>query len=290
MKGILLIALGHPNYGNMALNLAISLKNLSPEIPIALVYTESSISKLKHRPIEKYFDKLIPAPPCSYTCRGHTEYLKAKTWMYRLSPWDKTLFLDVDMIWLNNKPVSQLFNELEGVPFTFSNRGYLDMEKAEENDAYSYWCNVNEVKQVYGIQTGKYYSLQSELVYFEKSEENKAYFERAINIYDEPGVKAFNFANGIPDELAFSIACILENRYPHTTPFVPVYWEWAEKDYKLPFMVKDFYGYSAGGATFKNIVKGHYDTLARWHFQKAGQQYPYLLTTKRSYLPERVNS
>ena len=72
-KGIVIIALGYPLYGNAAFNLALSLKNTSPEIPIALVYEPNAISKLSSRELT-YFDEFIKLDEKFYTINGSKQY------------------------------------------------------------------------------------------------------------------------------------------------------------------------------------------------------------------------
>ncbi len=294
-KGVLLIALGHSNYGRMALNLAASLKTTDPNVQIALAFAGQSLNDIGHYPIGDYFDHFIPVGPECYTRKEKTEWIKAKTFMYDLSPFDETIFLDVDMLWHPQMPISNLFTQLganKKLNLTFQNRGFLDLSKKDLPKDYSMWADVNEVKRAYGIKKGKYYQLHSEFVYFRKCDEVKKYFDDAKDIYDNLMVESFVFGGGIPDELPFGISMMLNNMYPHETPFTPVYWEVTEKRamQRTPAkLYSEFYAYSCGGSFHSKTMKQFYNNLAKFYFNKAGLQYPYYLTNKRDYLPERTN-
>ncbi len=291
-RGILLIALGHPNYGRMALNLAVSLKVTDPDVKIALAFAGESLEHIQQYPIIEYFDRLIPVSPEAYTRDGKTEWIKAKTWMYELSPWDETLFLDVDMIWHPVIKASEVFDWFKKVDVTFQNRGYLDLSGKNLDPKYSMWADVNQVKAAYGFKKGKYYQLHSEFVFFRKGEKVKQLFDDARHEYDNLKVDSFVFGGAIPDELPFGIAMIKNNLYPHKANFTPVYWEVTEKQnlHREPKrLYQEFVAYSTGGSFHKSTMKDFYNTLAQFYFNKAGLQYPYKLTDKRAYLPERQN-
>lgn len=291
-EGVLLIALGHSNYGRMAFNLAVSIKAGNPDAQIAIAFAGSALDDLQHYPITKYFDHFIPVPREAYTRAGKTEYIKSKTWMYELSPFDATLFLDVDMLWHPGQKVSDVFKMLTKVKVTFQNRGFLNLAPAILPKDYSMWADVNEIKQAYGFKKGKYYQLHSEFVFFRKCDEVKKFFDDAREIYDHLKVKSFVFGGAIPDELPFGIAMIKNNCYPHKDNFVPVYWEVTEKQNlqrKLERLYSEFYAYSTGGSFHTKTMKSFYNNLAKFFFNREGLQYPYFLQNKREYLPERSN-
>jgi len=291
-KGILLIACGHPNYGSMALNLAVSLKVTDPDVKIALAFAGESLNHIQQYPLLDYFDKMIPVQPEAYTRNDNVEWIKAKTFMYDLSPWDETIFLDVDMIWHPVQKATDVFAQFKKVNLTFQNRGFLDLSGDNLDPKYSMWADVNDVKALYRFKKGKYYQLHSEFVYFKKSEKVKTFFDTAKHEYDNLLVDNFVFGGGIPDELPFGIAMIKTGLYPHATPFTPVYWEVTEKRdmHRNPReLYETFVAYSTGGSFHADKMKQFYNTLAQFYFNKAGLQYPYKLTDKRAYLPERKN-
>jgi hypothetical protein len=284
-RGIFILALGHPNYSRMALNLAMSLKFSAPDVKITLGYEGESLSHIQG--LTGMFDKLIEVDKKYFTSRGNIEYIKAKTGIYDLSPYDETLFLDADMLWLPRKSVNKMFDELKDVDFTIQNRSNIDLAGNDLDRNYSFWCDVNELKEKYG--KGLYYQLSSEVIYFKKNKEVKKIFTDAQKLYDNLKIQNLSFAGGIPDELIFSISMIQNKKYPHQT-WIPVYWEQAEKrNLSAAPMYDQYYGYSAGGASSSTVMKNFYDNLAKFYANHFGIAHPYKLKDKRTYIPERTN-
>ena len=116
-KGIILIATGHAGYGRMAYNMAVTIKAVE-EIPIAVVCDDTALSHLTDDQ-KKIFDFLIPLPITYRTGFG------AKLHLDELTPFEKTMYVDVDMLWLGRKP-SELFTDLNGISFTAITEGNSD--------------------------------------------------------------------------------------------------------------------------------------------------------------------
>lgn len=281
--GIVILACGHPYYGNVATNLAMSLKSHS-NLPIHLVWHGKALAHVQDR--LKFFDSMSECPEEAYMKKGFIRYFKAKTFMYDLSPFDNTLFLDADIIWLN-RPVDEIINQLSDVDFTIQNRGFLDLKGSQKHKYF--WANYGEMQRKYsGVGTSRLYSLHSEFVWFKKTEENKKYFDRVKEIYENPPVHPEIFAGDVADELAFGIACIEQGKEPHQTPFVPVYWQQLDKNdgLEIPVIQKKYYGYSVGGNSHPRIVEEKYNILARAYASQNGLS-PQLLKKKKGLLPER---
>lgn len=290
-SGILIIAAGHPNYGRMAFNLAVSLKTADPTVEIALAMTSSALDHIDHYPIHQYFNHFITIPPDAITRGVATEFIKAKTWMYDLSPFDTTLFLDADMLWHPKHAPSKLLKEIKE-PLTFQNRGCLDISASVLDSKFSMWADVNEVKSKYKFTGGFYYQIHSECVIFKKSPKVKAFFDHAKQNYDTLKVKHFNFAGAIPDELPFAIAMLQTGMYPHKKNWTPIYWEVTEKKmlHNNPSrLYNDYYGYSTGGSFHNKSMKEFYNNLANYYFKKSNLHHPYMLQNKRDFIPERAN-
>ena len=82
MKGILLIAAGHPYYGKMAVNLALGLKNTQPDVNITLAYESTAISHLNAN--ERALFNLIEIPKEYYHRSGILkEYIKINAFTYK---------------------------------------------------------------------------------------------------------------------------------------------------------------------------------------------------------------
>lgn len=274
-KGILLIALGHRNYLHMAAALAASIQANDPSVQICLA-TDQVIA-YDHL---KLFHQHVLVDPSIYTVNGKPEYIKAKLHLYELSPFQQTIFLDVDQIVLSGRKLSEVFAELTGTPFTIANTGASD---------YSIWADVKEVKQLYGEKP--FWNFHSEFIYFEKSRVARTFFLRAQKAYTEAKVKsATRFAGGtMADELALAIASIRTGTAPHQEGWLPNYWHAREKVKGLfPYQIaKSYYTYSIGGPYTPHSVAQNYNNLAAYYYQKLGLQNPYTAKSKSGWLRER---
>lgn len=282
-KGILIVALGHPYYGRMALNLAMSLKFTS-KVPIALAYNQSAITHISGH-LDK-FDKLIEVPEKYFTKKSNVEYIKAKTHLYNLTPFTETLYLDADTLWLPKKSVDLVFKDLENENLVIQSRGsvMLDQENLKRK---SFWCDLKEYKEAYGGE--KFYSLSSEFIYFKKCKEVAKFFSDSVKIYDNLKISHTMFAGGIPDELIFNISMLQNKIVPTKEVYTPIYWEQAErKNMKPAQMHSEYFAYSVGGKLLSSTEKKFYDNLANFygtHFKV----HHFKIKDKMSYLPERTH-
>jgi hypothetical protein len=275
-KGILIQALGHTNYYQMAVVLAASIKSNEPDMPICLV-TDNTVL-IEHT---KLFDLVMFPSKKSITQRGKTELIKAKLFMYDFSPFDETIFLDVDQIVIEGRKLAPIFDELKDVSLTFANHGLDDK---------SVWCDIAEVHKLYGNKT--FWNIRSELVYFKKSKEVKKYFDTAKKVYEDNKItSATRFANAtMADELAFQCAAIITGMYPHQQHWSPDFWYSINERIanKYPYELDSSYiTYSIGGSITPNRIKNNYNTLAKHYFAKLNLFNPYQVVDKRNFLPER---
>jgi len=226
-KGVIIMAMGNPNWGKLAVNLAMSLRFTTPNIKITLAQCGNGASQIGEFG-KTLFDKIIPIKKEYYTKEGRTEYLKAKLAMYKLSPYDETIFLDADMVWCPKRSINDLFVELKDVEFTIANRGHMSLESEKINDDFGVWASPKKIKKAFKFTKGKYYNLSSEMVYFKKSKEVGKLFSDALKIYDKNNYTYKLFNGAQPDELPLIISMIKNDIYPHKDNYKPIYWESAE--------------------------------------------------------------
>ena len=279
-KGILLIAVGHENYTLMAANLAAGIKYNCPAMQIALATDQPIPEQFNH-----LFTDVIQVPEEYYTTNGITEYIKVKTHMYDLSPFDKTIFLDVDMAWINKRNPEDLFTILNGIDFTIANTGVAGQ---------SIWADIKEVKKAW--KTDKpFYNYHSEFVYFKKCARVKRYFDKVKAVFDKPRVKGTSFGGArIADELAFQIASMVTGIYPHKDNFLPTFW-WGRavgttQFYQYPYQFDDsFFGYSIGGKITPDWIAKNYNNLVGYYFKQAKLTNPWFAKDKQKFIKNRQN-
>lgn len=280
-QGVLLLALGNAFYGNYAVQLARSIKAASPNTSVSVAYSGNVLSHNRELP----FDHKIVVQNDYFITNGFPDYLKAKTHLYELSPYDKTIFIDADVIWCPNRPITELFEQLSEVDVTFSNKGRQKLSEARKG--FIHWANPEDIAKEYGSE-GWLYNVASEFIYFRKSKEVQEFFEVAQRAYLDPKIEYKKFAFHLPDELAFEIAMIHTGLYPHKEMFMPFYWEQYEKrGLKRHEIQAQYYGLSIGGNLLTEGEKQMYNELANIANSKFGISGYFDARSKMSWLIER---
>lgn len=291
-RGVLIIALGHPYYGQYAANLAMSLLHTAPDVKICLVHDSSSISHMRAEEFAM-FDKSVMCPDEYYHMHGMEQYIMSKLYINKLTPYDETLFLDADMIWHPKRSVTELMKSLSDLDFTMQNRGSQDLSQENIPEMASHWCNLNQLKADYNIKKGTWWHLSSEFIYFKKTKEVDAMFKDAQLHYKTIKTSHTQFADGIPDELCFSLAMLRHvNVVPHRLSYTPVFWNQAESNSRA-LQPRDlharYFAYSMGGANNPKHAKLYYDNLVQYYARHRGIQLPFKAKDKSSFVKGRNN-
>ena len=291
-RGILLICVGHPYYGKMAAALAATIRMVDNSISIHLAYSESSVKYLSRDELA-LFSSMDIIPNEYYVTKKGIQFIRTKMFMYELSPFDKTLFLDCDLLWLSKQP-QELFLELDGSPISYENYGFADLSTGNVQysskiiyDDMNLWAKIEDIRKAYSFDQGRYYHLQSEVFYFERGMSAKKYFKLALKIYDNIKVDYRKFAGGVPDELPFAIAAAQLDMFPHKDSFIPCGFKF-EKKYSILNQYRErYFLISMFGNNSMSYLTERYNILTMAAYHKLGLQHPYKWKNKRSFLKER---
>lgn len=283
-KGVVIFALGSVQYGRMAANLAASMRVSDKEVNIHLFYTPEAITHLtdKHKNL---FTSMQLVPKWAITKNGKVNYLKAKTCIYDLTPYDETIMIDADVLWFGKKTVSQCFAQMR-CDFTMQSRGFIDGEK--KIDKYTWWGDTNEMRKAYDI-TGKIHQLSSEFVYFKKTQKTKELFSMVREVYESPKVASnMTFMGDIPDELAYNIATSKLGIYPRKDIEVFIHWAYMDNNTGTwESVVQNYYGMSIGGNNISPRILARYHTLARGQARVLGLPFNFNVYPKRQWDSQR---
>lgn len=296
-KGILLIALGHANYGKQAAALAASIRVMDSQIPIVVFTDGTSLNHLREGE-RKLFTDIRILPGEYYQEGSRNNYFRPKIHLYDITPFEHTLFMDVDTCWMK-RPPSLLFKELEKVKFTGVNEGYWDVKTGSFNcnTNYTFWAEPADILEAYKdnkkFMGGKMHQIRTEFLYFKKCEANEKYFSLVKELYVKPGVKMELIGQRIPDEFAFNMASCLLAHYPHKSGYDPIYWDYTHAKRKLTRNEKlnNFYAYSIGGNVTSRPQREIYNAVVKQAYRNLGLLYPFQLsdiTDKKRALPERM--
>lgn len=187
MRGITLLAIGKPEYGNMAFNMALSIKYHS-DIPIKLVYEPSALSHLYdfHKSI---FDIMQPMEVEDYLINGQFNPGKAKLSIYKYLEFDSNIYLDVDGAAV--KSLDGLFDECEATGEYFLTQYLTHITGCKEEFKEMMWAYPKDIWERYGFDDNTSLpAINSSFIYVKKCKEAEDFFEKAN----------WNISNPIPYE------------------------------------------------------------------------------------------
>lgn len=283
-QGILIVAVGSPYYGRLAFNLAVSIKAVERDFPVVVLTDARAVSHLTENQ-QKVFDQVITDETIAELKAG------SKLQAYARSPFDQTLVIDADNLWLQNRTPSELFQELDGVKFTAITEGFYDIDNQDDQLSKNYplWADRDAIIAAYSLKSGKLYQWRSEVFYFERSEIARNIFKKAKAVFKDPKVDVTAWAGNIPDEFALNVAAAQLGVDPHVYNWQPVYWDRKHRGRVPPphEIARDYFIFSSGGNAASSSVVKTYNQIAAYSHKKLGQQFLFLLSPKRSVLTER---
>jgi hypothetical protein len=274
-QGIILLATGNPFYGRMAYNAVLSIKAIDKDFPIALISDTGALTHLSTTQRE-IFDIHIPA--------DGLESFGAKLHLDLLSPFEQTLYMDVDMAWFPKRSPRDLIRSLKEHDFASITEGHSD----DPHPKYYFWADLAEIRQVYPVD--KVYQWRSEVMYFTRSERVIAMFASAREIYANPGLNTIHrFGQHIPDELAINIATALHGIEPHEYKWTPAYWPrlHGESNGDLDGLYTKYYALSCGSNAVSPQTTRLYDRVIKAAAYKMGLQYLFPMINKKEVMKSR---
>jgi hypothetical protein len=275
LKGIVLIATGHPYYGRWAYNMALSLK-ANEDFPIALLYTSRAISHLTTDQL-RVFDNFVEVPTLMESTGTWTKLLAGE-----LSPWQETIILDVDAVFLNRKP-SDLFKEVSNVCFTAITEGC----ESDPSKNYNFWAEPKEIREKYKLKE-EVYQWRSEILYF--NDDGRKVLKRALEIVKEHKLtSATMHGERAPDELGLCISAAEYGLKPSIYKWSPSYWAALHNNIvpSLSDLHRKYFLLSCGNNFVPSSVLATYNQLMIAYCYKMNVPFLFPMESKRNFLKER---
>lgn len=305
-KGVVIIAGGSNYYGMCAANLAASIRYKDKNIPIT-IFTDGSALKDVGYPMLPSGLKadIVVMDEKFYTDpkTGKHNFYMAKSRLFDLTPYDYTLYLDADSMWLKKASIEEFFEQQGESVFNMANEGYVDIDSGQSHLSgfYTHWKDVSSLREIYGRQIAgkRLYQLRSELIYFKKCAETRKLFAAVRKVYDNPKTDSATIAGVLPDEYSFNLACAITGVYPATDKWYPMYWEYKNTvmfQLRLGLrplsdvqVVADFYAYSIGGNRLSEKQTMFYREKMKGFYSQQRFGEPFIIPNKRDVLPARKN-
>jgi hypothetical protein len=257
-KGILLIGLG-VEYTKLAYNLTKSIKKHNPDLPICC------LTDITNPELLDVFDKVIKPAPFHYLEDGIVfNPFKLKTYIYDYSPFQETIYLDVDAVCL--KDISSLFSN-----FKIQEVGRFSKETISESDCVWFKKDI-DIFSLYNLEND-YPEYNSSFVSFNKSSINESYFDLVKKMYSDRRFEFTAIGRCYPDEMAFGIASSKMEHYSDSISSpIAFWWYLKNKNASLSEVVDNYYFIGLAGGHIKGRFLGYYHVLIKqlsphWNFQ-----------------------
>lgn len=257
-RGILILALGKPRYGNLAAMLAVTIKARNPNAQIAVVHSGDALSELNKDTLD-LFDGIIPAP-AELVQPG--QYMLTKLYLDILTPFDQTLYLDADTSWHYTKSLASLFDfwqeitKQSGIQPQVYN--YVKAPRYYRNRGrYTYWCNTTGT----GVKLHKYlsnnwYCVSSTFLYFDNTHPKCiASFENARRLLAAKEQLVIERISGkYPDEYFLGLGMCMAGVELSKTDWAPIYFSFIHANLPEEFVQTNFYGITPTGGDAKKAI------------------------------------
>ena len=263
MRGICIVALGYRIYGEMAANLAASLRVVSPNVHIALLYDSDGINTLTEEHL-KLFNQRIEIGGDEITVADSKHYQIAKLLVYKYSPFDFTIYIDADSLW-GDKPVEDLFERFKDESFYVGAHSIYD-KATQRLDAlgYTHWCRPYEACVYHNLDWIQ--QTISGLFYFKKCQLTEDLFITSLKVYFDPDTPNFIWANGKPDEYCFNVALAKHGIKLDRNSLI--YFDKLHGKADEGAMFSNHYGIAIGGHKIEYNLRRIYDRRAHEACQK----------------------
>jgi hypothetical protein len=278
-RGIVIIATKSPIYGKMAYNLALTIKATGSKIPVALIHDKEAIDHLKIEHLN-LFDQLIPS---------EWNWNKIRFNIDKLTPFDHTMQLDADMLWLWKDP-AEVFELAGDSELLVTNEGVHDLSTGEEKMTgnYGWLADFQETVNAYKLK-GNIYMMRWELLLFRNTDKVRKMLAKAEQIWNKPKVEGvWKFEGRAADEFAFYVACCHYGMDQVLAPFIPAYWCRKEWNPTVAEIDKKYHAISFGGNTASKQYQKIYDIILQVACNKIGLPYSFRLQSKRTHLTSRI--
>jgi len=185
-RGIVLLAAGAACYGDYAANFAASVLKSDPEAKITLFTTPSASEHLSKQQ-RGYFDKILPVPRETLYVNNIPYYNRFKLFLPHISPYDESLYFDVDSLWVSNTPVGQLFDfmKVHKTPIGGQCEAVVPI-----NEAAVLFKGIKDLKPLEAFHpaltfTNKnFYQLHGQCLYCTKTATAIQVFDMALRLFD----------------------------------------------------------------------------------------------------------
>lgn len=276
-KVIVTMAIGDSTWGNMALNLALSIKANSPEQKTALIYTDGAIRGIEQL-CGRFFDYAFQISHDSESQSSIELSFKSKPELYDMvlsmvPDAKQVIFMDADTLVAPGKNVSEWFDEHSDKDFTsYCNDMYYYATQTRKRKDYTFWCDPEIAKKYFGLHpSSRLPQVNSSFLYWTVNERAKLLFDTAKELWECQYEDIQQYRGEKPDEFCFNIACAITGVYPHRNTYRPIYFTCFSEDRSTEYIYHYFraFGFAGTGLSILHL-EGIYNDCVRYYRQHFG--------------------
>jgi len=204
-NGICLLCFGDKSFGKLTYNLISSIKENS-NIHVT-VFTDFKSLKSIDKTI---IDDIKEIPKDFLYINGISHPNRFKMLLYDLSPYENTIYLDVDSLCIKNENIEKLFNLLDdNIDLIGQNEKIVSLKTTSQ---VFHGFDVSLFEPPFNFTKETLYQMHGQFLLFKKNTKTKRFFEIAAKIYDQindgslKNIHEWRWFNRPVEELTMTIA------------------------------------------------------------------------------------
>lgn len=176
-NGICLLCFGHESFGKLTYNLVASIKQYD-DVHVTIFTDHKSISSVD----KTIFDNIVDIPHSSFYLNGIKHPNRFKLCLNEISPYENTMYLDVDSLYMSNQKLSNLFEMLNDVDLIGQNEKIVDLNNTSK---IFHGFDVFTFEPKFDFKNNLLHQLHGQFLLFKKNYKTKQFFDLSKTIYDK---------------------------------------------------------------------------------------------------------
>ncbi len=177
-NGICLLCFGHESFGKLTYNLIASIKQYD-DIHCTIFTDRTSISSVD----KTIFDSIADIPHSAFYLNNIKHPNRFKLCLHEISPYENTMYLDVDSLYTSNNKINDLFNLLnDDVDLIGQNEKIINLNNTTK---IFHGYDVSTFNPNFKFKNNLLHQLHGQFLLFKKNSKTNEFFNLARRIYDK---------------------------------------------------------------------------------------------------------
>jgi len=177
-KGICLLCFGDSSFGKLTYNLVASIKQYG-DINVTIFTDNDSLIDVD----KSIFDNILEIPKDTFYLKNRGHPNRFKMCLYDITPYDYTMYLDVDSIYTKNVSIEYLFDLLNSdLDIVAQNEKIVNLDETTKI-FHGYDVSVFEPK--FKFTKSLLHQIHGQFLLFKKNERTRMFFDVSKEIYDK---------------------------------------------------------------------------------------------------------